>query len=221
MASLQIPEVIPIFPLPGTVLLPSEVLPLHVFEPRYRQMVRDSLDGNRVIGITQLTKGFESTYYEQPNVNPVGCAGVIAQHQSLPDGRYLIVLVGAQRFRINREIEVPTLYRQVRVDHCPMQASPQERQGVMELRQQLVHELPVLLATMRGESVNENDLHKLDDNQLVAIASQILQLDPTEKQQMLEAETIIDRYVTLHEALNTARMAFGFARGEVDPSTLN
>lgn len=221
MASLQIPEVIPIFPLPGTVLLPSEVLPLHVFEPRYRQMVRDSLDGNRVIGITQLEPGYENTYYERPDVHPIGCAGVIAQHQSLPDGRYLIVLVGAQRFRIDREMDVPTLYRQVRVDHCPMQASPQERQGVLELRQSLIEELPIMLARMRGESVNHQDLVRLDDNQLVAIASQILQLDPGEKQQMLEAETIIDRYITLHESLNTARMAFGFAGADVDPSTLN
>ena len=221
MASLQIPDVIPIFPLPGTVLLPSEVLPLHVFEPRYRQMVRDALSGSRVIGITQLQKGYESAYYEAPNVNPVGCAGVIAQHQALPDGRYLIVLVGAQRFRIDHEMEVPTLYRQMRVDHCPMSASPQERQGVMELRASLVRELPALLARMRGETVNEHDLLKLDDNQVVAIASQILQLDPDEKQQMLEAESLIDRYIILHESISTANMAFGHHGGATDRSNLN
>jgi len=220
VTSLKIPEIIPIFPLPETVLLPSEVLPLHIFEPRYRQMVRDALSGARIIGMTRLQPGYENSYEGAPEINPVGCAGVIAQHQVLPDGRYLIVLVGVQKFQVAEELPRATLYRQFRVEHRPEQSSTQEKASLQNLRLELVSDLPPVLQRIRGESIAPADLARLDDNQLVAVACQILQLNSDEKQRVLESESLSDRYLLLHEALELLRMAGG-GGAPVDPGQLN
>lgn len=217
MISLKIPEVLPIFPLPETILLPSEVLPLHVFEPRYRDMVRDALQGNRIIGMTRLEPGFERNYHGDPHVYPVGCAGVIAQHQALPDGRYVIVLVGVQKFRIAEELPRSTLYRQVRVEHQPDVTTAEERASLQSLRLELIHELPEILRATRGEDISTEDLGKLDDNQLVAVATQVLQLSTDEKQALLESSGLVMRFVQLHGAVELMKRAMHPA----DPGDVN
>ncbi len=219
MTSLKIPEVIPIFPLPETVLLPSEVLPLHIFEPRYRQMVRDALHGPRIIGMTLLHPGYEKDYEGAPGVNPVGCTGVIAQHQELPDGRFLIVLVGAQKFEIREELPAPTLYRQVRVQHLPDHTTAEERAGVQSLRMELITNLPVVLQQMQGAEVAPAELAKLDDSQLIAVATKILQLSTEEKQRILESEKLADRYVLLHESMGLLGVMMQSAKK--DPTEVN
>src|SRR3954464_9067572 len=93
-------DLLPLFPLPNVVLFPNVFLPLHIFEPRYREMVADALAGDRMLGMVLLRPGWEHTYEGRPAVYPIGCSGVITHFEKLPDGRYNIVLRGLDRFRI-------------------------------------------------------------------------------------------------------------------------
>src|SRR5919108_2546260 len=99
----MLPQTIPIFPLDKTVLFPNVFLPLHIFEPRYRAMVADALDGDRIIGMVLLQPGYEANYEGRPPVFAIGCAGVITHSEPLADGKYNIVLRGLERFRILTE----------------------------------------------------------------------------------------------------------------------
>jgi Lon protease-like protein len=98
----MLPLSIPIFPLPNVVLFPSVFLPLHIFEPRYREMLSDALRGDRIIGMV-LLKGGRDDIEEPPPVYPIGCAGLVSHAETLPDGRSNIILRGLQRFRIVEE----------------------------------------------------------------------------------------------------------------------
>src|SRR4029453_4635355 len=93
----------PTFPLASGVLFPSALLPLHIFEPRYRAMVADALDGERLIGMVMLRPGWEPRYEHTPDVYQVGCAGFITHADRLPDGRFNIMLRGLEKFRIASE----------------------------------------------------------------------------------------------------------------------
>jgi uncharacterized protein len=108
---------IPLFPLPGVVLLPGTVLPLHIFEPRYRAMVADALEGNRTIGMAMLKPGWESAEAgPPPAVHEVGGAGEIIESEQLEDGRYNILLEGRFRYRILKEEPETAPYRTARVE---------------------------------------------------------------------------------------------------------
>ena len=96
----MLPSEIPIFPLPNVVLFPSALLPLHIFEPRYRAMVADALESERLIGLVMLRPGWESNYDGSPEVYPIGCAGFITHADRLPDGRFNMMLRGMEKFRI-------------------------------------------------------------------------------------------------------------------------
>src|SRR5262249_29935472 len=96
-------DLLPLFPLPTVVLFPGVFLPLHIFEKRYREMVADALDGDRMIGMVLLQPGWDRDYEGRPPVFPVGCTGVITHVERMSDGRYNIVLRGIERFRITEE----------------------------------------------------------------------------------------------------------------------
>src|SRR4030095_9548216 len=96
-------DLLPLFPLPNVVLFPNVFLPLHIFEPRYREMVADALASDPLIGMVLLKPGWEQEYEGRPPVYPIGCSGVITHVDQLPDGRYNIVLRGGERFRIVEE----------------------------------------------------------------------------------------------------------------------
>src|SRR6476469_4475649 len=99
----MLPPTIPIFPLPNVVLFPNVFLPLHVFEPRYRAMVRDALATDHIIGMVLLRPGYERNYEGRPPVYPIGCAGVITHSEALPDGRFNIILKGMEKFKMTGE----------------------------------------------------------------------------------------------------------------------
>src|SRR5688572_20709483 len=99
----MLPSEIPIFPLPNVVLFPSALLPLHIFEPRYRAMVADALESERLIGLVMLRPGWEAHYDRTPEVYSIGCAGFITHADRLPDGRFNIMLRGLEKFRILNE----------------------------------------------------------------------------------------------------------------------
>src|SRR3954465_3453326 len=93
-------DLLPLFPLPNVVLFPNVFLPLHIFEPRYREMVADALASDRMIGMVLLRPGWDRDYEGRPPLYAVGCSGVLTHNERLPDGRYNIVLRGIERFRI-------------------------------------------------------------------------------------------------------------------------
>src|SRR5438034_814353 len=96
-------DLLPLFPLPNVVLFPNVFLPLHIFEPRYREMVADAIASDRMIGMVLLRPGWEHDYEHCPPVYPIGCSGIVTHFDRLPDGRYNIVLRGLERFRIVEE----------------------------------------------------------------------------------------------------------------------
>ena len=105
-----------LFPLPGVVLFPHAVLPLHVFEPRYRQMTRDALDSDKRIALVQVRPDADWSGSGEPAIEAVACLGTILNHERLPDGRFNFLLLGKRRVRIVRELDVSTLYRQGEVE---------------------------------------------------------------------------------------------------------
>src|ERR1019366_9032706 len=96
-------DLLPLFPLPNVVLFPNVFLPLHIFEPRYREMVGDAIEHDRLIGMVLLKPGWERDYDGRPAVYPIGCSGVVTHFERLADGRYNLVLRGLERFRIVEE----------------------------------------------------------------------------------------------------------------------
>ena len=127
-----------VFPLPSAVLFPHAALPLHIFEPRYRALVKDALAGDKVMALSQLQPGWESQYGERPPMQPMMCAGLIIWHEELPDGRYNILLQGVARARLLEELPSQNPYREVRVQLLPdgEYQGPEEeqlRQAVFEL----------------------------------------------------------------------------------------
>lgn len=197
---LNIPEVIPVFPLTDVVLLPGEVLPLHIFEPRYRSMVRDSISGQRVIGMVEYKADAGDT--TEPPIRKVGCAGFIAEHKELPDGRFLIWLLGLERFTIDEELSTSTLYRQARVTYTPIHEKAGSLAGLLPVRNELHKILPQLVAL---DDVDRDSLEvqmsDITDSQLIALASQILELPGDRKRELLEATNHAERYMLLYEDL--------------------
>ena len=98
-------QAVPLFPLPNVVLFPRAVLPLHIFEMRYREMTADALTGRRLIAMALLKSGWERDYYAKPAIEPVVCVGRILTHEQLPDGKYNMLLQGIGRAKIAREID--------------------------------------------------------------------------------------------------------------------
>jgi len=116
---IDLPENIPVFPLPGALLLPRGQMPLNIFEPRYIAMVDDAFrDGHRLIGMIQPDPAHPGSE-DQPNLFKVGCAGRITQFAETGDGRYVLQLTGIARFRVEEELDVLTAYRQCRVTFAP------------------------------------------------------------------------------------------------------
>lgn len=200
--TVDVPDVIPIFPLPKVVLLPSEVLPLHVFEPRYIELVRDTVASHRVIGMVEVLPGHEDQLPESPPVREVGCVGFIATHEELEDGRFLMWLLGLERFHIVQELEVSTNYRQVRVRYEPIAESQKRLAGIRPLRQELRTFLPDFVDL--DESSRElfaRHMAEVSDSQLIALAAQILEMPSDRKQTLLEAATLSERFLMVYEDL--------------------
>src|SRR5262245_65041180 len=132
----MLPPTIPVFPLPNVVLFPNVFLPLHIFEPRYRQMIDEALKGDRIIGMVLLRAGWQTDYEGQPPVYPIGCAGVITHAERLSDGRFNIVLRGMEKFRI-RDEETGRLYRLAHVEPVPEPPSEGLRDAMQAQRRRL------------------------------------------------------------------------------------
>jgi uncharacterized protein len=205
----MLPPTIPIFPLPSVVLFPNVFLPLHIFEPRYRTMVGDALRGDRIIGMVLLQPGHEGDYEGRPPVFPLGCAGVITHADPLKDGRFNIVLRGLERFRITGE-EADRTYRMAHIDSLP-EIVPEDHRG--ELRRHR-HRLEALLAVAIERAGAEPRFPPaVADEDLVNALAQYIELDPLERQALLERDGVLARCRALIELLEmrtlTPRSAWG------------
>lgn len=199
---MMLPPTIPIFPLPNVVLFPQVFLPLHIFEPRYRSLVADAIEGDRLIGMALLRPGYEGDYDGRPPVFPVGCAGVITHHDRLPDGRFNIVLRGLEKFRITGE-ETDRLYRVARIESLEERLDG-HREEIAAARQRLEG---MLIPKPRGRGANESGLPiSMSDEDLVNTLAQYMDLEPLEKQALLERSGPLDRCRSLIELLEMKLM---------------
>jgi uncharacterized protein len=193
----MLPPTIPIFPLPNVVLFPNVFLPLHIFEARYRAMVSDALAGDRIIGMSLLQPGFEHDYEGRPAVYPVGCAGVITHAEPLSDGRYNIVLRGIEKFRIGGE-DATMPYRLARVDALPELVSEPDRAALRQERRRLE---AILVVAIERSGADPKFPPAIPDEDLVNALAQYLELQPIERQALLECEGIVARCRALTDLL--------------------
>jgi uncharacterized protein len=183
---------ISIFPLAGAVLYPGMQLPLHIFEPRYRAMVSDSLARDRRIGMIQPQRPQEGA-----PLFSVGCLGRIGDVEALPDGRFNVVLEGERRFRIVRELDVTTPFRQVEaelIDETPEQVLAAVERASFERQARA-------FADAQGYAVDWESVTRLDDASLINGVSQIVPFDPASKQALLEARDLSARCELLVQLL--------------------
>lgn len=193
----MLPAQIPIFPLPSVVLFPEVTLPLHVFEPRYREMVADALAGDRLVGMVLLRPGWEPEYDGRPPVYDIGCVGVISHHERLADGRYNIVLQGVDRVRLAGETDDRS-YRRAFIEPLGDALAHGEREPLHEARQRL----EALVAPFADPSGGEMRIPaSVPDVELVNALAQYLPLEPVEKQALLERDGVLARCHALIELL--------------------
>ncbi len=192
-ATAALPVTIPIFPLQDVVLFPNSTAPLHIFEPRYRAMVADALEGDSIIGMVLLQPGNEADYEGRPPVFAVGCAGVIISSEELPDGRYNIVLDGLVKFRVLSEDESRP-YRLAEVEALSEEVSDgpllaQRRRQLEEALLSVSPDMPLPPADFSDEEVVDG-------------FSLILPLEPAERQELLEADGPAERALRLIRRLS-------------------
>ena len=193
----MLPATIPIFPLPNAVLFPNVFLPLHIFEPRYRAMVADALDGDRIIGMVLLQPGYEANYEGRPAVYPVGCAGLITHAEGLADGRYNIVLRGIEKFRITGEDE-SRAYRLAHVQPLPELATAEQRELLRKQRTRLE---ALLAAAVERAGAEPKFPPAIPEEDLVNALAQYLEIDPIERQALLERDSCLSRCRALIDLL--------------------
>jgi uncharacterized protein len=193
----MLPPLIPLFPLPTVVLFPNVFLPLHIFEPRYREMVGEALDGDRLIGMVLLRPGWEGDYEGRPRVYEIGCAGLITFAERLGDGRYNIVLRGLEKFRITGE-EAGRPFRVAHVDALMEEPTEAERAAIRAERRRLE---ALLVPQPEGRGVDPKVPPSMPDEDMVNALAQYLELEPVEKQALLEREGLLARCQSLIELL--------------------
>ncbi|MGN5375910.1 MAG: ATP-dependent protease [Sphingomonas hengshuiensis] len=176
-----------VFPLAGALLFPNMHLPLHIFEPRYRSMVSDALARDRRIGMIQPRPvGGDA---ERPPLFDIGCIGQIVDVEAHADGRYDIVLRGLHRFRVARELEVTTAFRQVEAETLPVVGHP-----TLALAERASLEIESRrFADRLGYTVDWESVGRLDDESLVNGIAQIAPFDVAAKQALLEVDALSDR----------------------------
>ncbi len=197
-----------IFPLPGALLFPRGHLPLHIFEPRYRAMVSDALARDRRIAMIQPRGPGDP-----PPLFDVGCVGHIREVERLDDGRFNIVLEGLTRFRMIRELNVATMFRQIEADVGAFDDSEAPDALPSIVRAEIEREAR-RFADSRGVMVDWTQVSRLDDETLVNAISAMAPFDAAAKQALLEAATLDERADLLAQFLGF------FRRGDDDPATL-
>jgi hypothetical protein len=189
----DLPGTIPVFPLPGALLLPRGQMPLNIFEPRYLAMVDDAFrDGHRLIGMIQPDEAHPGPE-NKPNLFKVGCVGRITQIAETGDGRYLLQLTGVARFRVEEELEANTLYRQCRVSYAPFVDDFTARKGEDEVdRTSLLRALADFLKA-NDLKADWEGIENAPNEALVNALAMMSPYGTAEKQALLEAPDLKTR----------------------------
>lgn len=206
----QVPYCIPVLPLPNVVLFPRTYLPLHIFEPRYREMVADAAAGGGCLGITLLKEGWEEDYYGTPAMFPIGCVGRLVTVHKLPGGRSDILLQGLERYEIRQEVGGKS-YRQAEIH---LKALDKASTLDHALRGELIRALKEYVAT-HDDGYRWQSTFPLDANDEVLVNSLSTYLDftPLEKQFLLEAESLCQQAHRLHDLIQFKQLERAGSRG--------
>jgi Lon protease-like protein len=180
------------------VLFPNVFLPLHIFEPRYREMVSDAIAGDRIIGMVLLRPGWEHDYEGRPPVYDIGCTGLITHFERLGDGRYNIILRGLERFRILNEDHARS-YRRASVEALVESAPGTEERGVLRGYRAKLETL--LTPAVAKAGADSRTAAAMTDADLINALAQYLDLEPLEKQALLERKSLKSRAESLVELL--------------------
>jgi Lon protease-like protein len=191
----DLPDTIPIFPLGGALLLPRSRLPLHIFEPRYLQMIEDALKtSTRLIGMVQpnVVPGRNG-----PGLHTIGCAGRITQFSETEDGRYMVTLAGMSRYRVMSEVEGFAPYRKCEVSWEGFGLDLQAEETDANFKRKPFLDTLGRYFDVRGLSADWDTLKEADDELLINSLSMMLDFDAEDKQALLEAPSLSTRRETL------------------------
>jgi Lon protease-like protein len=206
----DLPKSLPLFPLPGAVLLPRGQLPLNVFEPRYLEMVDYALMGDRLIGMIQPSESEDTVL--RPRLSQVGCAGKIVGFRETDDNRYLITLAGLCRFRLTGEMETTTPWRAGFCDFAAFAGDLAQQSDEQFPRERLLAALKTYLNS-RDMKADWKSVMTAPGEALVNALAMMCPFDPAEKQALLEAPSFQERASTLMSLLEMG--------GEPGPTVLN
>ena len=198
--TINLPNILPVFPLSNFIFFPKTTVPLNIFEKRYLEMINDSMSSNRIIGMIQPKEQNK----QNPSSHKIGCAGKITSFNETDDGRYLIVLSGISRFKIVEEIQSDKLYRKFKVDFSNFSADQEissEKINFSDLK--LIFKNLKSLFDKEGYLINWKELEKQDLSETLNALAMASPFSLEEKQILLESKNIIERKKKLEEILNT------------------
>ena len=195
----DLPHELPIFPLSNAIFFPKTLLPLNIFEPRYKQMTEHAVVGNKLIGMVQSNQKVDKK--GKAEVYNIGCVGYIEFHSKTPDGRYLINLKGISRFKIKEEINTNNLYRKFSVDYSDFSSDfdEQKTSGINTI--ELIEKTKKLFEQYQL-STDWKVVEKVETEQLINSLSMICPFTISEKQRLLETKDLIDRNQILNKIIN-------------------
>ena len=192
-----LPKILPIFPLPGAIVLPKGTLPLNIFEPRYISMVESVLGSHRIIGMIQP----KNTDGKKPDVYSVGCLGKIINFNETEDKRFIITLSGITRFQIKEELSTKKLYREFDVDYSPFFQDLDNKIGKISHDGDLLKKIEIFF-TKINYSVELDQLFKLNFDQLISTVCMISPFTIIEKQKLIETIKTEDKVKILDEIIS-------------------
>ena len=193
---INLPNIIPIFPLSGVIFFPKTNLPLNVFEPRYLTMVDDCYKSNKYMGMIQSRRNTSEVY-------SIGCLGKINEHKKTKDGRLLINLTGISRFQIKSEINSNKIYREFEVSYEKFSEDLEKEKEQILVKEKIenIYKKTKIFFKKNGLLLNWNEFEKLDQNQKINTLAMIAPISDEEKQTILESVRIDSKIKVLSEII--------------------
>ena len=198
----NLPEEIPIFPLSNVIFFPNTVMPLNIFEPRYKQMIEDSLEKNKFIGMAQ--PNLQKLQSQKPDIFNIGCVGIVQQHKKTSDGTYLVNLEGLVRFKVIKELKTEKLYRTFKVSYLDFSSDLEENNNKkIDTKSTLeLIEKTKKFFKMFQLSTDWRMIEKVEPNRLINSLAMICPFTSAEKQRLLETTSIQERNEILNQIIN-------------------
>ena len=201
---MNLPKIIPVFPLSNFIIFPKTSVPLNIFEPRYVEMINDSMKSNKLIGMIQpkTTKNFED--WKVPDLHNIGCLGKITSFKETEDGRYLIELKGIIRFEIKKEVKSDKKYREFEIEFNTYSNDLDEKKENLKFSDlELIFKDLKTLFEKKGFIINWQALEKQSLDEIINALAMTSPFSLEEKQVLLEAKNLNDRKTKIAEILNT------------------